>query len=184
MAKNDEDKGYYTKSAHEVYLEQVSDKSFESDSRLEANSYTLNPNPFGDEAYAGTDPIYQNYADDTHKPLKASKGAFKAAEDQARALHKGEADAEDTGLGGKAAKAGQAGVQSDRYLVPGQEGYKEPQTGLPVRAADVKDDEDDEKDKGVTETNNPGTNMGASVAPPPAPDSGEQKPGVGTSVKK
>jgi hypothetical protein len=35
-----------------------------------------NHNPFGEEeeAYVNVDPIYQNYADDTHKPLDAEKG--------------------------------------------------------------------------------------------------------------
>lgn len=73
-----------------------------------AASVVVNPNPFGDEAYAGTDPIYQNYANDTEKPLRAAKGVEKKAEDQIREAHKFADDADvvdDHGLGGKAARA-------------------------------------------------------------------------------
>lgn len=48
---------------------------------------TKNPDEstlFGeDDSYRGTDPIYQNYANSTDKPLDAEKGADKLAEDAA-----------------------------------------------------------------------------------------------------
>lgn len=50
-----------------------------------------NPNHFGEGAYVGTDPIYQNYANDTEKPLAATSGPEKAALDALRA----EADSSD-----------------------------------------------------------------------------------------
>jgi hypothetical protein len=74
-------------------------------SAVNEGTVLVNPNPFGSEAYAGTDPIYQNHANDTEKPFRASKGAEKKAEDQVRNAHKLAGDAEvvdDSGLGGKA----------------------------------------------------------------------------------
>jgi hypothetical protein len=166
MAQSQEDKPYTTRSTADLDLERRLSDDYVSDSDIRGNSVQLNPNPFGDEAYAGTDPIYQNYAEEVHKPLESKKGAFKAAEDHVKDLHKDEKEADDPGLGGKAAVAGSPDLVPDRYLVPGQKGYKAPEEGAPMRVPVNQDNEDD--DDSVTETDNPGTNMGASV-PPPAP---------------
>lgn len=82
-----------------------------------AASVVVNPNPFGDEAYAGTDPIYQNHANDTEKPLRAAKGVEKKAEDQIREAHKfadGADVVDDHGLGGKAARANVASSTTEQ----------------------------------------------------------------------
>lgn len=44
---------------------------------------TTNPDPVGavEEAYIGTDPIYQNHANDTEKPYSAEKGPEKEQEE-------------------------------------------------------------------------------------------------------
>ena len=41
----------------------------------------LNPNPFGDEEYVGTDPVYQNHANDTEVPYAAEEGPLQKAEE-------------------------------------------------------------------------------------------------------
>jgi hypothetical protein len=46
-----------------------------------------NPVSFGVENYVGTDPIYQNHANDTEAPLNAEEGAEKTAEELFRESH-------------------------------------------------------------------------------------------------
>jgi len=43
-----------------------------------------NPASFGVEEYVGTDPVYQNYAEDVHKPLAADDGVWKDQEEEFR----------------------------------------------------------------------------------------------------
>ncbi len=59
--------------------------------------------PFGkddkgkENGYVNTDPIYQNYADKTHKPLAAEEGPFKDAEDAFRETAKPDEDDDRSG---------------------------------------------------------------------------------------
>lgn len=46
-----------------------------------------NPASFGVEDYVGTDPVYQNHANDTEAPLKAEGGAEQKAEEFFRETH-------------------------------------------------------------------------------------------------
>jgi hypothetical protein len=41
----------------------------------------VNPNPVGEEEYIGTDPIYQNYANETEKPLAGDGAEQQVVED-------------------------------------------------------------------------------------------------------
>lgn len=198
MAKDDgfrdmtdtDDKPYRTKSSAQLDLERRLENSNESESRV-GKTVKVNPNPFGADDYAGTDPIYQNYANETEKPLRAEGGAFGDAEEEVRKLHDlGDLDekqvAEDAGMGGKA-RVSEAGTPAaDRYLVPGQEGYPddpEKYSGPTVRESTVReregaDKDGEEDDKGKVQTaNNPGTNMGASTRPPAPPKSTGDKTG-------
>lgn len=144
MAK-DENKPYITQPRTQTDLE----------ARLAAEApapaAVVNPNPFGDEAYAGTDPIYQNYANDTEKPLKAAKGVEKKAEDQLREAHKFSDDddlVDDPGLGGKAARANVA-------------------SSVPADSGEQQGDA-----SGQPAPNEPDTSGGGDpAAPPPAPSS-------------
>lgn len=104
---------------------------------------TVNPNPFGNEAYAGVDPIYQNHANDTEKPLAAQDGPEKVAEENVKKLYSldnvaKEDVVDDYGQGGKARRAASPVVEPNRFLVPGQEGYPDnaEQTVRPVVRAE------------------------------------------------
>lgn len=174
------DKPYLTTPTFQQDLERRLDDDYVPDSDR-GDTVTVNPNPFGTEEYAGTDPIYQNHANETEKPLASKKGAVRLAEEQVKELHNlDEVDegelSEDYGLGGKARKTGDPNLTAITYLVPGQEGYDrelaEEQGGPPLRVdvADARGNGDDEEgDDEVTEADNPGTNMGASTAPPEPP---------------
>ena len=176
--------------ANEEKKEQVTEPSLAQQDleRRQAEDYvpdaavktvTVNPNPFGYEAYAGTDPIYQNHANETEVPYESEDGPEKVAEEKVKELYSlddvDEDDVvEDYGLGGKARRAGNPNVQPDRYLVPGQEGYPsdaEAKTGPLVRAADVKDSGSDEEEP-VKEADFPETAVSAPVNPssPPQKD--------------
>lgn len=183
-----DEEAYLVKSTAQRDLERRLDEDYKPESDVSGN-LIVNPNPFGDEAYAGTDPIYQNYANDQHKPLESEEGGFHDAEEAVKELHDtDEVDdsqlAEDPGLGGVAVKADNTGgAGPTRYLVPGQEGYDrdkaEEQNAPPMRVDDATADDDDD-DSGVTEIPNPGLNMGGSTQPPPAD---EREPGDGSTVK-
>lgn len=97
-------------SRHELDLEERLKVENESQARVDG-TVNLNPNPFGEEAYAGTDPIYQNHANMTEAPIAAEGGAYKAAEEEVKERYDldGVAEeklADDYGLGGKASVAG------------------------------------------------------------------------------
>lgn len=114
----------------------------------------VQPNPFGAEDYAGTDPIYQNYGNDTSKPLRAEEGPDKKAEDVVRELHDLDDVDEselvpDYGQGGKSRMAHpNQNAGATAYLVPGQEGYDkqkaEEQNGPPMRVDTAGGDDDEE----------------------------------------
>lgn len=129
---------YLTKSTAQRDMEYRMSEGYVSDSVV-GNAVVVNPNPFGNEAYAGTDPIYQNYANEQNKPLKAEEGVEKKLEDQVRKLYETDDDNEDEvvgdyGMGGEARKAVTGGPEPSRYLVPGQEGYEEQPQGDAVRS--------------------------------------------------
>jgi hypothetical protein len=144
----DDDKPYTTTSTAQQDMERRLADDYKPDADI-TNRQMVNPNPFGEEDYAGTDPIYQNHATDSSKPLRAKKGPEKKLEDFARELHKLDEGEDvvlhDTGLGGKAVQADQSGgPAAERYLVPGQEGYPENPdklTGPAVPASAVKDED-------------------------------------------
>jgi hypothetical protein len=78
------------------------------ESVLASRSTTLNPNPFGEDAFVGTDPIYQKRANETEQPLAAKSGVDKKAEEAFKKVA-GLADdvdedslVDDPGMGGKA----------------------------------------------------------------------------------
>lgn len=106
MAKKEENKPQVVAPRTQEDLERRLADDHEPDSAVNTGTVLVNPNPFGDEAYAGTDPIYQNHANDTEKPYRASKGAEKKAEDLVREAHTLDEDdddvVKDTGMGGKA----------------------------------------------------------------------------------
>lgn len=155
----------YTKSNAQLDMEARLAEDFTPDSNISTRT-TVNPNPFGQEDYAGTDPIYQNYASDTHKPLAADEGPDQLAEDFVRDLYEpGDKDlVNDFGLGGEATPALSPNVEQEQYLVPGQEGYPEnPEkyTGPPIRRSLV---------EGATETKTESESAeGPDVQPPASP---------------
>jgi hypothetical protein len=110
------EKPYITEPRTQKDLEERLSRDHVPASAVNEGSLLVNPNPFGSEAYVGTDPIYQNHASDTEKPLNASKGVEKKAEEQLRNAHKFSDDDEvvdDAGFGGKAARTRvQSPVQS------------------------------------------------------------------------
>jgi len=120
-----DDEPYLTRPTSLVDLDRRLEEGAVPDSDL-SGRYIVNPNPFGEEDYAGTDPIYQNHANDTEAPHAAEEGPEKEAEDAVRDLYEPKDDAvvvDDFGTGGEAVKAGQPNVDREVYLVPGQEGY-------------------------------------------------------------
>lgn len=58
----------------------------DNESALAVAQANTTSDPYGkdekgkENGYVNTDPVYQNYADDTHKPLAAEEGPFKEAE--------------------------------------------------------------------------------------------------------
>lgn len=191
----DDEGPYLVRPAH--------DEALEAQLKAEAPTPTtiVNPNPLGSEDYVGTDPIYQNHANDTAKPLAAEEGVEKDAEDHLRELHNlDDADegdvVDDFGVGGMALVAKQgSGARVVRTVFPGQEGYDrekaEEQAGPPLFVyADEKDEEDGEEKQKSRQPDNLGTNMGASVQSPKAPEAPESasegagnKPARRTQVK-
>ena len=170
---------YLTKSNAQLDLERRLDPDYKPDSQI-GGTVTVNPNPFGADAYVGTDPIYQNYSTDQNKPFEAEEGpegellkAYKEEHDL-----DGQKVAEDYGLGGEAPVA-ETGTTSRlvRTILPGQEGYDlkkaEEQNGPPLRVfGDESNDEGDEDE--VVRADNVGTNMGASTQPPEPPENPSQ----------
>lgn len=161
--KKEEPEVEFTAPTSQADLERRLDEDYVSDAALPDN--VINPNPFGAEDYAGTDPIYQNYANEQHKPLRAEEGPDKAAEDIVRELHSTD-DIDDVdlvndyGMGGVAPKAKpNDGAGATAYLVPGQEGYDkakaEEQAGPPMRVDTSGGDDEDES---------------VDTPPPPDPD--------------
>jgi hypothetical protein len=168
-----DDKPYLTKPTSQVDLETRLEDGYKPDSDV-SDRRVVNPNPFGAEDYASTDPIYQNHANDTEKPYRAEEGADKQAEQVVRDLHDldGLDDSEvteDHGMGGKAQRADQTGAAGPtRYLVPGQEGYDQKtaeQQNLPPMRVDSALAEDDEDEDAVPPPPTPEDPRGASVNP-------------------
>lgn len=147
-----DDKPYLTRPTSQLDLERRLDEDHKPDSDLSL-SLKVNPNPFGDEDYAGTDPIYQNHANDTETPYAAEEGPDKDAEDAVRELYEFSDDDEvvpDFGLGGESTRSTTAGPAAERYLTPGQEGYPdnpEKYVGPAVPASLVEADNGDDSDE-------------------------------------
>lgn len=80
-----EEEVVYTKPTSQLDLERR--LANDNESSLAVVQAVNNGNPFGveEEAYVNVDPIYQNYADDTHKPLEAEEGPEKDALDAYKA---------------------------------------------------------------------------------------------------
>lgn len=178
MSESD-DKRYLTKSRAELDLERRLDPEYKPDSQV-GGTVTVNPNPFGADAYVGTDPIYQNHSTDQNKPFTSEKGveadALKAYSEEHEAELEGATVAEDYGFGGKA-RVAETGGQSRlvKTILPGQEGYDlrkaEEQNGPPLRV--FGDEEPSESDEEVR-ADNVGTNSGASTQPPEPPENPSQ----------
>jgi hypothetical protein len=178
-----DDKPYLVKPTAQLDLERRLEDGYVPDA-VTGNTVTVNPNPFGADDYVGTDPIYQNHANETEKPLASQEGVLKDAEDAHRELHSLDdlddgQKAEDYGLGGLASKAGGAVDPFETYLVPGQEGYPEnpdKYVGPPVPRSVVEGEKkSSSKEKGeVAKANNPGTNMGATTEDPEPPKNPSQ----------
>lgn len=70
-----QDEVVYTKTTEQAYLENLVETQGEADGSKVAK--VEDPNPLGEGEYVGTDPIYQNYASETEKPLASEEGAQK-----------------------------------------------------------------------------------------------------------
>jgi hypothetical protein len=138
VAKDDE-KTTTTQPNSLLDLERRQADDYVPDSDVRA-SVTVNPNPYGEEDYVGTDAIYQNHANKTEAPGASKKGPEREAEQAHKKSFELDEDddnvVDDPGLGGKALRANTDGPEPTRYLVPGQEGYdeKEQNVGGAVRA--------------------------------------------------
>lgn len=76
---SDKEKVVYTKPTSQVDLEERLKR--DNESPLSVVRAENNHNPFGvdEEAYVNVDPVYQNHANDTEKPLEAKSGVEKKA---------------------------------------------------------------------------------------------------------
>lgn len=167
----DESKFYTTKPTTQLDAERRLEEGYVADA-VTGNTVTVNPNPFGDEDYVGTDPIYQNYAEETHKPGRSEEGVEKELEEAYREQHNlddldDDQVAEDYGLGGKARVAR---TNSDAgptvWKVPGQEGYPEDDEYDDRPARPVQTEGNTRTgDAQPTKADNPGTNFGATTEP-------------------
>lgn len=186
-----DEKPYLTKPRAQVDLERRTAEDYKPESEV-GSTVTVNPNPFGEDEYVGTDPIYQNYANDQNKPLASEEGAEKEVEEAYKKSHEVDDDVavEDYGLGGKASRA-QVGTggRTFRTVLPGQEGYDlkkaEEQNGPPLRVYNDEEQKDDEGE--VTEVDVPGENRGATTeppAPPASPGDTTEKAGTKSGEKK
>lgn len=74
-------KARYSKPTSQVDL----DERLKNENRVTGILKDTNPADssvyYAESGFVGTDPIYQNYANDTDEPLKAESGADKQAED-------------------------------------------------------------------------------------------------------
>lgn len=175
MAENEKQEEEYVTTPFnaQLDLERRQEEGYKPDSVL--GTVTVNPNPFGYEEYAGTDPIYQNHANDTEVPYAAEEGPEKVAEDNVKELYSlddvdDDEVVEDYGLGGKARRAGNPNVTPNRYLVPGQEGYDlqkaQEQNGPPMRVeASDSGDKDDEGPELLEEAEFPDESISVPVNP-------------------
>jgi hypothetical protein len=177
---------YLTKPNTQVDLERRQ-KQEAPDSAV-GNTVVVNPNPFGADEYVGTDPIYQNYANDQNKPLASEDGVEKELEEAYKEEHEvdDEVSVEDHGTGGVAerAQAGTAG-STFRTILPGQEGYDlkkaEEQNGPPLRVYNDEEpgeNDEDESDEG-DEVAIPDTQPPASPAAPAVPSGGDDSKATG-----
>lgn len=175
MPENEKEKTTITKSNAQLDLERRTADGYVPDSDV-SGVVTVNPNPFGNDAYVGTDPIYQNYSTDQNKAFESKEGVEAELLKEYKKEHEVDDSVavEDFGLGGKAQRAASGtGGATYRTILPGQEGYDlkkaEEQNGPPLRV--FNDDEADSSDDEATEVPNPGTNLGGTTEPP-APGAG------------
>jgi len=99
-----------TPSAAELDLKARLSDDHKGESDLSTRTTTVQPNPFGEGDFVGTDPIYQKRANETEQPKAAESGPEKAAEEQFASQFEVDEDddsvelVDDPGLGGKAVK--------------------------------------------------------------------------------
>lgn len=176
----EQDEGpYLTKSNAELDLEARTTDGRPNEA-VGSATLTLNPNPLGADEYVGVDPIYQNYANETEKPLASQDGVEKEVEQAHRKAYD-LSDVDDSqkvvdpGLGGETTKVGAPGGQTFRTVLPGQEGYDlkkaEEQNGPPLRV--YLDDDSSGGDGEVEQVDQSGTNRGGTTEPPAPPSSPE-----------
>lgn len=174
-----DDKPYLTRPNSQIDLESRLEDGAVLGSDISSRVY-VNPNPYGDEDYAGTDPIYQNHANDTEAPLAAEGGADEQAETAARESYgevkDGAEVVTDPGMGGEAVRAADPNVTVPVTLVPGQEGYPdnpEQFTGPTVTKSAVEDAPQTEESKGYPVADKaPDTQPSSSPAAPVLPTFG------------
>ncbi len=101
-------KAEYTKSAAQVDLEERQKRDNENPNLIlstfegerpeveddSARDFTIEGNKT--DAYVGVDPVYQNYASTTEKPLRSEKGAEKALEDEVYGNKDGNVDEDES----------------------------------------------------------------------------------------
>jgi hypothetical protein len=81
MAENNDQETQVTKSTQQLDLEARQAEDYVSPLAV---AKTVGPEQslLGEDGYVGTDPIYQNYANETEAPLAAEEGAEKVLEDR------------------------------------------------------------------------------------------------------
>ena len=181
MAKQEKLSSDYPTSAptSQQDMERRLTDGFQEDSVLASRRTFVNPDPFGDEAYVGTDPIYQNHANDTEKPYAADGGALQKAEEQVADYYEapeGATVVADPGMGGKAVLAT---ATTDVADVPTAE-----VRGAVVHSDDVVEESvksDSEDDKGDEEEVSPPPSGDPSLPPTPAVPSGQAGSGSPTN---
>lgn len=99
-------------SAAELDLKARLEADDGGESVLSSRAMTVQPDPFGDDKYVGTDPIYQGRANKTEQPNNAKSGTEREAEEAFREVAESpqvedeSKVVKDFGMGGTALKAG------------------------------------------------------------------------------
>lgn len=106
-----------TPSNAELDLKARQDEDHELDSNV-GRTVTLQPNAVGEDAFVGTDPIYQGRANETDQPFESESGPEKVAEDEFKegfSLDDVDEDKvhDDFGMGGEALVAASPFAQPD-----------------------------------------------------------------------
>lgn len=118
MTQNDDNKPEITKPTDQQDLERRQADDYQPDAELASRRTFVNPNPFGEEGYVGTDPVYQNYASETEKPLASEEGAEKKAEDEVKEAYAFPDDVDESRIVSDPGTGGQALVADVSVPVP------------------------------------------------------------------